>query len=103
MVASPSAAARGRARGNARAIRRVAVGPVDAEHVRPVNTHLRRRDRVDAIAIPQVSEQALGDRLVKHSGLEALEIRQRFCVALTGLLRVNTGVSGHWTNLIRTP
>ena len=35
---------------------RVAVPPVDAEDVGLVHTELRRRDRVNAVAIPQMSE-----------------------------------------------
>ena len=43
--------------------------------MRAVDADLRRRHRVDAVAIPQVGAQTLGARLVEHAGLEALEIR----------------------------
>ena len=67
---------------------RLAVLPVDAEDVSLVHTQLRRSDSIDAVAIPQVGEQPLGNGLVVHSRTESLEICQRFGVALPGLLGV---------------
>src|SRR5271169_2048965 len=80
---------------------RAAVMAVDAEHVGLVHTELRRRDRVDAVAIPEMSQKPLRNWLVVHPRTEALDIRQRFGVALTGLLGVapdnllEAGVLGH--------
>ena len=67
---------------------RAAVIAVDAEHVGLVHTELRRRDRVNAVAIPNMSEQPLGNGLVVHPRTEPLKICQRFRVALTGILGV---------------
>src|ERR1700722_8517391 len=80
---------------------RVAVLPVDAEHVGLVHTELRRRDRVNAVAIPEMSEQPLRNWLVVHSRTETVEFRQRFGVTLPSLLGVapdnllEAGVLGH--------
>ena len=80
---------------------RAAVIAVDAEHVSLVHTELRRRDRVNAVAIPEMSEQPLRNWLVVHSRTETLEIRLRFGVALPSLLGVapddplEAGVLGH--------
>ena len=80
---------------------RPAVIAVDAEHVGLVHTELRRRDRVNAVAIPEMSEKPLGNGLVVHSRTKTLEIRQRFGVALPSLLGVapdnllEAGVPGH--------
>ena len=80
---------------------RVAVIPVDAEDVGLVHTELRRRDRVNAVAIPEMGEKPLSHGLVVHSRTETLEIRQRFGVALPSLLGVapdnllEAGVLGH--------
>jgi hypothetical protein len=88
---------------------RAAVIAVDAEHVGLMHAELRRRDRVDAVAIPQVGEEPVGRGLVVHPRAEALEIRQRFGVALTGLLGVapdnllEAGVLGHGQAFPSTP
>ena len=80
---------------------RAAVIAVDAEYVGLVHTELRRRDRVNAVAIPEMSEKPLGNGLVVHPRTETLEIRQRFGVALPNLLGVapdnllEAGVLGH--------
>ena len=67
---------------------RVAVAPVDAEDVGLVHAELRRRDRVDAVVIPQMGEQALARRARGACAHRGPEIGQRFGVALTGVLRV---------------
>ena len=78
-----------------------AVIAVDAEHVRLVHAELRRRGRVNAVAIPEMGQQPLGDGLVVHPRAETLDIRQRFGVALPSLLGVapdnllEAGVPGH--------
>ena len=80
---------------------RAAVIAVDAEHVGLVHTELRRRDRVNAVAIPEMSEQPLRNWLVVHPRTEILQIGQRFGVALPSLLSVapdnllEAGVLGH--------
>jgi hypothetical protein len=80
---------------------RAAVVAVDAEHVRLVHTELGRRDRVNAVTIPQMGEEPLSCGLVVHSPTEALEIGQRFGVALPSLRGVapdnllEAGVLGH--------
>src|ERR1700722_11511509 len=80
---------------------RVAVLPVDAEHVGLVHTELRRRDRVHAVAIAEMSQKPLRRGLVVHPRAESFETRQRFGVALPGLLGVapdnllEAGVLGH--------
>lgn len=51
---------------------RVAIMAVDTEDVSVVHTDLRRRDRVDAVAIPKVGEQAVSNGLVMHAGTETL-------------------------------
>jgi hypothetical protein len=66
-----------------------------------VLTGLRRGDHVDAVAIPEMGDQAISDGLVEQTRLEALEIGERFGVSLTGFLRVapdnllETAVLGH--------
>jgi hypothetical protein len=67
---------------------RAAIIAVDAEHAGLVHTEPGRRDRVNAMAIPQMSEQPLRNRLVAHARTKALEIGQRFGAALPGLLGV---------------
>jgi hypothetical protein len=42
-----------------------------------MHTELRRRDRVNAAAIPEMGEKPLSNGLVVHSRTETLEIRQR--------------------------
>ena len=80
---------------------RVVVLPVDAEDVGLVHTEPGRRDRVYAVAIPEMGEKQLGHGLVVHSRTETLEIRQRCGVALPGLRGVapdnllEAGVPGH--------
>ena len=80
---------------------RAAIIAVDAEHVGLVHAELGRRDRVNAVAIPQMSEQPLRSWLVVHPRTETLELRQRFGVALAALLGVapddllEAGVPGH--------
>ena len=68
---------------------RVPVGSVHPEHIGAVNADLRRSHSVDAIATPQVRDEAVGGRVVEHARLEALEIGERFGVALAGLVRVS--------------
>jgi hypothetical protein len=66
-----------------------------------VLTGLRRGDRVDAVVLPEMGEQALSHGLVEYPRTEALEIGERFGVALTGVLCVTpdnlleTAVLGH--------
>ena len=79
----------------------VAVTAIDAEDVVVMPAGLRRGDGVDAIVIPDMGEQALGGRLMEQPRIEALEIGERFRVALTSVLRVapdhllETAVLGH--------
>ncbi len=88
---------------------RAAVLAVDAEHVGLVHAQLRGSDRVDAVAIPEMSEQPLSIRFVVHARTQTPQIRQRFGVALPGLLSVApdnllvAGVLGHRTSLPLTP
>jgi hypothetical protein len=80
---------------------RAAILAVDAEYVGLVHTKLRRRDRVNAVAIPEMGEKPPGSGLVVHSRTETLDIRQCFGVALPSLLGVaadnllEAGVPGH--------
>ena len=80
---------------------RVTVLPVDAEDVGFVHAELGRRDRVYAVAIPEMGEKPLSNGLVVHSRAETLEIGQRFGVALPSFLGVapdnllEAGVLGH--------
>src|ERR1700733_7656995 len=80
---------------------RAAVLPVDAEDVGLVHTELRRRDRVYAVAIPEMGEKPLSHGLMVHPRTETLEIHQRFGIALPSLLGVapdnllEAGVPGH--------
>jgi hypothetical protein len=67
---------------------RLVIPPVDPKDVALVHTQLRRSDSINAVAIPQVNQQPLGDRFVIHSRTKALEICQRFGVALPGLLGI---------------
>ena len=53
-----------------------------------MHAELRRRDRVNAVAIPEMGEQLPRNWLVVHSRAETLEIHQRFGVALPSLLGV---------------
>src|SRR6202034_3108057 len=88
---------------------RAAIVTVDAEHVGLVHTEPGRGDRVNAVAVPQMSKQPFGDWLVVHSRAETLEIGQCFGVALPGFLGVppddflETGVLGHGQALPDTP
>jgi hypothetical protein len=88
---------------------RAAVLAVDAEHVALVHTELRRRDRVDAVAIPQMGQEPVGRGLVVHPRTETLEIGQCFGVALPSLLGVapdnllEAGVLGHESSLPMAP
>ena len=68
---------------------RAAVIAVDPEHVGLVHTELRRRDRVNAVAIPEMSEQPPGNRLVVHPRTEpgTLHPRQVTGAAATRQLR----------------
>ena len=50
-----------------------------------MHAELGRRDRVDPVAVPEMREQSLSIGLVVHPRADALEIRQRFGVALPGL------------------
>ena len=74
---------------------------VDAEHIGLVHTELRRRDRVDTVAITEMGEKSLSIGLVVHSRTETLEIGQCLGVALPRLLGVapdnllEAGVFGH--------
>src|SRR3984885_4434109 len=80
---------------------RAAVLPVDAEHVGLVHTELRRRDRINAVAIAEMGEKPLSHGLMVHPRTETLEIHQRFGIALPSLLGVapdnllEAGVPGH--------
>jgi hypothetical protein len=80
---------------------RAAVFAVDAEYVGLVRTELRRRDRVNAVATPEMSEKPLRNWLVVHPRTKTLEIGQRVGVALPSLLGVapdnllEAGVLGH--------
>jgi hypothetical protein len=51
---------------------RISVAPVDAEDVVVVLADLGRGDGVDAVAIPEMGDQILGDGLMGHP-------RQGFC------------------------
>ena len=67
---------------------RVPVLAVDAEDVGLVHAELGHRDRLYVVVIPQMGEQALSHGLVLHSPTEALQVSQRFGVALTSVLGV---------------
>ena len=66
-----------------------------------MHTELRRRDRVNAVAIPKMGEKQLSHGLVVHPRTKTLEIGQRFGVALPSLFGVapdnllEAGVPGH--------
>jgi hypothetical protein len=66
-----------------------------------VDTELGRSHRVNAVVIPEMSEQPPGNGLMVHSRTKAVEIRQRLGVPLTSLFSVapdnllEAGVLGH--------
>src|SRR6202012_6016295 len=74
---------------------------VTANEVVLVHAQPRRRDRVDAVAIPEMNDQPLAGGLVVHPRTQTLEAGQRLGVALPRLFRMapddllEAGVPGH--------